>query len=148
MIWEVGDVLSWINYQGCFGSVRQLAQLPHRFHLRFPCWGLLGSEFRVSFRHQIRTWHFLGWASLQRDYILSLAVGIHEFFELSGALDLEKHLLSILYKLMSTWLFTLRFSCSLFVASVILKLLYRVLDKLALNNQLATHLITTFITTH
>ena len=49
-------------------------------------------------------------------YALALGVGVHQFFELSGALDLEEDLLTILSKGVLTWLLTLRLSCSEFVA--------------------------------
>jgi hypothetical protein len=43
---------------------------------------------------------------------LALAVGVHEFFELGGGLDLEEDLLAVLSGVGITWLFTFRFSCS------------------------------------
>ena len=47
---------------------------------------------------------------------MSLAVGIHELLELGGGLDLEEDLLAVLNREKSTWLLTLRLSCSVLAA--------------------------------
>ena len=43
---------------------------------------------------------------------LALAVGIHEFLELGGGLDLEEDFLAVLNYNGGTWLFTFRLRCS------------------------------------
>ena len=117
----------WLPFPSLW-CILQLARSQHQSHHRSPCggpWGFGSHEVAI---HQIGIGRCLERAEYAFTYILSLAVCIHEFLELSATFDLEKDLLAVLNIRIITWLFTLRLSCSALVAgcSAIWYRLYRI----------------------
>jgi len=81
------------------GILLQLAQSQRRSHLRFTCRGLWGSEFRGFCCRRRGNAHSHSSAKYIRYYSLSLAVGVHELFQLSSVFDLKEDFFAVLASL-------------------------------------------------